>query len=91
MLPTCQMQCLVLDTHHGARRVRRTPGAPGQLEVRQGGPEDPGTEGSSGALEPDGVGLGRTLKAAVGFSRQTWREGRGVSEQRYQCVQSTEL
>lgn len=42
-----------------------------QLEVQQGGPEDPGTEGRSGALEPDGVGLRWTLKAAVDFSRQT--------------------
>ena len=42
-----------------------------QLEVQQGGPEDPGTEGRSGALEPDGVGLRWTLKAAVDFSRHT--------------------
>lgn len=62
-----------------------------QLEVQQGGPEDLGTEGRSGALEPDGVGLGRTLKAVVEFSRQTYSEGRGVLEQRDQCVQRTEL
>lgn len=38
-----------------------------QLEVQQGGPEGLGTEGRSGALEPDGVGLGRTLKVRWNF------------------------
>ena len=45
-----------------------------QLEVQQGGPEDLGTEGRSGALEPDGVGLGRTLKVQWNFpGRHGWR------------------
>lgn len=38
-----------------------------QLGAQQGGPEDPGTEGRSGALEPDGVGLGRTLEVRWNF------------------------
>lgn len=59
-----------------------------QLEHSRGGLEDPGTEGRSGALEPDGVGLGRTLRCG-GIFQADMEEGRGVSEQRDQCVQST--
>ena len=67
------------------------PERPGSLRCGREAQRTREQRAAQGALEPDGVGLGRTLKAAVGFSRQTWREGRGVSEQRDQCVQSTEL
>ena len=64
-----------------------------QLGAQQGGPEDPGTEGRSGALEPDGVGLGRTLEVQWNFpgrrgGRAEASRSRGTSVYK---VQSSDL
>ena len=66
----CNMSDAVLGSGHTSwsKAVSDVvPEHPWQLEVQQGGPEDLGTEGRSGALEPDGVGLGRTLKVQWNF------------------------